>query len=76
MMKSSYLILDEYICFLDKGDGEETKSQRILDVGVEKAMKQVKFDQSAFVKSGGLYDWSRENHEAGCGSTKLKKLEF
>ena len=30
LMKGSYLILDENMRFLDKGDGEETASQSIL----------------------------------------------
>ena len=32
-MASSYLILDEYLCFLDKGSSVETQSPSILDVG-------------------------------------------
>ena len=40
-MKSSYIILDEKMRFLDKGDGEETCSESILDVGVEKALEAI-----------------------------------
>jgi radical S-adenosyl methionine domain-containing protein 2 len=32
LMASSYLILDEYMCFLDKGKGKEKQSRSILDV--------------------------------------------
>jgi radical S-adenosyl methionine domain-containing protein 2 len=42
MMKGSYLILDENMRFLDKGDGEEKASESILNIGVRKAMTQVK----------------------------------
>ena len=52
-MKSSYLILDEYMRFLDKGDGEETHSESILDVGVEKAFKEIYFDSKEFKKRKG-----------------------
>ena len=54
-MKSSYLILDERMCFLDKGDGEEFASESILDVGVEKALEKIKYDEEEFKKRGGDY---------------------
>lgn len=41
-MKESYLILNEYMRFLDKGDGEEKASESILGAGVRKAMTQVR----------------------------------
>lgn len=71
LMKESYLILDEDMCFLDKGDGENVKSESILKVGVEKVMSQVKFDQDAFVKRGGLYDWTKSDES--CGSEGAPK---
>lgn len=79
LMKSSYLILDEYMCFLDKGKG--TKSESILDVGVQKALRQVEWDEQAFVERGGMYDWTREEAgekgAEGCGSSlPVKELEF
>jgi radical S-adenosyl methionine domain-containing protein 2 len=42
IIRGSYLILDEYMRFLDKGDREEKASESILDVGVRKAMTQVR----------------------------------
>jgi hypothetical protein len=45
--------------FLDEGDGEEKTSGSILDVGVRKAMTQVRWDRIAFVERGGLYHWTR-----------------
>ena len=47
-MKSSYLILDEYLRFLDKGDGEEKAFESILNVGVQKALEDIKWDEKAF----------------------------
>ena len=35
LMASSYLILDEYLCFLDKGGAKEKQSACILKVGVK-----------------------------------------
>ncbi|KAK5731779.1 hypothetical protein LTR17_011130 [Elasticomyces elasticus] len=60
-MSSSYLNLDEYMCFLDKGDGPMTKSQSILDVGVMPAMQQVRWDKESFLERGGIYDWSKKD---------------
>jgi radical S-adenosyl methionine domain-containing protein 2 len=76
MIRGSYLILDEYMRFLDKGDREEKASESILDIGVKKAMAQVRWERIAFVERGGFYDWTKVS-EAGCGSSgdKVKELE-
>ena len=76
VMASSYLLLDEYLCFLNKGVKEKTRS--ILDVGVEEALKDVYWDEEGFAERGGVYDWSRDaNAEAsGCGSGAKPELEF
>ena len=76
LMASSYLILDEYLCFLDKGSGRERQSKSILDVGVAKALDEIKFDRDAFVNRGGLYAWSKEVEEESCGSAEAKELEW
>lgn len=67
MMRSSYLILDEYMRFLSRSEGGQAMSQSILDVGVKKAMDQVTWDQNAFIERGGIYDWSSKRQEDGCG---------
>ncbi|KAL1983479.1 hypothetical protein VTN96DRAFT_10300 [Rasamsonia emersonii] len=71
VMRSSYLILDEYMRFLNKGVGEPTES--ILDVGVQRALEHVYWDQNSFYERGGIYDWSKEPE--GCASKK-PELEF
>ena len=78
LMVSSYLILDEYLCFLDKGDGRGKQSEPILMVGVQKALEQVRFDQDAFVKRGGMYEWSNDAGSGGgaIGTARLEDLEF
>ncbi|KAL8895589.1 MAG: hypothetical protein Q9207_008107 [Kuettlingeria erythrocarpa] len=58
VMKSSYLILDEYMRFLNKGVKEATKS--ILEVGVPAAMDDVYWDDESFARRGGEYDWQKE----------------
>jgi radical S-adenosyl methionine domain-containing protein 2 len=74
-MASSYLLLDEYMCFLDKGEGMMTKSESILKVGVGEAMKQIVWDKKSFVDRGGIYDWGRSDmqQQSGCGSGGNKK---
>jgi radical S-adenosyl methionine domain-containing protein 2 len=74
-MASSYLILDEYLCFLDKGKGKEKQPKSILEVGVAQALEDVYFDKAAFIKRGGEYDWSKEE-ENGCGVKGLPVLEW
>lgn len=83
-MKSSYLILDEYMRFLDKDRGVQSRS--ILDVGVESAMDEIEWDREAFVKRGGEYEWTRkdgdvEGGQGGCNGgvvagVRAEELEF
>jgi len=69
-MKSSYVILDEYMRFLNKGDNY-AESKSILKVSVEEAIKNIDFEQDVFLERGGIYEWSKE------GSCKMDpKLEF
>ncbi|KNG48059.1 radical s-adenosyl methionine domain-containing protein 2 [Stemphylium lycopersici] len=77
-MASSYLLLDEYMQFLDKGQGMMKKSQSILKVGVENAMKQIVWDKKSFVERGGIYDWGRSDMKpTKCGTKlNLKALEY
>ncbi|XP_037007706.1 radical S-adenosyl methionine domain-containing protein 2 [Artibeus jamaicensis] len=58
-MKDSYLILDEYMRFLNCQKGRKDPSKSILDVGVEEAIKFSGFDEEAFRKRGGKYVWSK-----------------
>ncbi|KAF8162408.1 hypothetical protein K438DRAFT_1858551 [Mycena galopus ATCC 62051] len=75
LMASSYLIVDEYLCFLDKGSGREKQSRSILEVGVQAALDEVHWDQDAFRARGGLYDWSKDV-EQSCGTANSKELEW
>lgn len=77
VMASSYLILDEYLCFLDKGDGGEKQSRSILEVGVQKALSEIRWDQEAFRERRGMYEWTRDQPKmGGCGSIDRKSLEW
>lgn len=58
-MKDSYLILDEYMRFLDCTRGGKDPSRSLLDVGVENALKFSGFDEKMFLKRGGKYTWSK-----------------
>ena len=71
IMKSSYLILDEYMRFLDKGDENNyIISESILDVDVDKALSQIKWDEESFQKRLGEYDWTNEFTTAACKQDK------
>ncbi|CAG9764160.1 unnamed protein product [Ceutorhynchus assimilis] len=59
-MQNSYLILDEYMRFLDCQGGSKEPSKSILDVGVENALRFSGFDEAMFKKRGGFYKWSKE----------------
>jgi len=92
IMKSSYLVssfgglwdiankerqlVDEYMRFLDKGDGDEKVSQSILEVGVQTAIKQIRWDQETFSERGGIFDWSKPvetEKTQGCGGIAAEK---
>jgi radical S-adenosyl methionine domain-containing protein 2 len=65
MMKSSYIILDEYMRFLSKGDEyKETKS--ILDGDLDELLSETDWEPDVFVERGGVYDWTKTE---GCGSS-------
>uniref|UniRef100_A0A087Y1U8 S-adenosylmethionine-dependent nucleotide dehydratase RSAD2 n=2 Tax=Poecilia TaxID=8080 RepID=A0A087Y1U8_POEFO len=58
-MRNSYLILDEYMRFLDCREGRKDPSKSILDVGVKDAISFSGFDEKMFLKRGGKYVWSK-----------------
>ncbi|KAL6827927.1 radical SAM enzyme [Trichoderma camerunense] len=69
LMAKSYLILDEYMRFLDRNGQQPSKS--ILEVGVQRALQAVFWDEEAFVQRGGVYDWNKTS----CSSDN-KELEW
>lgn len=58
-MRDSYLILDEYMRFLDCRDGGKRPSASLLDVGVDRALRDSGFDERAFRDRGGVYEWDK-----------------
>jgi len=78
VMAKSYLLLDEYMRFLDKGNGIEKTSESILKVSVAEALLQVEWDVESFEKRGGIYDWRKEVPQSGrdCGSGEMGKLDW
>lgn len=61
VMASSYLLLDEYLRFLNKGIGKPTQS--ILEIGVDAALENVYWDEDGFEKRGGVYEWTKSEQE-------------
>lgn len=61
----------------DKGDGAEKQSRSILEVGVQRALREILWDQEAFKERRGLYEWTKDEPEmGGCGSIDQKSLEW
>ncbi|KAK1983666.1 hypothetical protein LZ30DRAFT_748468 [Colletotrichum cereale] len=77
-MAGSYLLLDERMCFLDKGDGPMRKSASLLDVGVKEAMQQVRWDKGAFQRRGGVYEWRKPLtvEGGGCNGANAPELQW
>jgi len=71
-MRTSYLILDEYMRFLDCSSGGKIPSRSILDVGVEEALKASGFNEQMFFARGGLYNWSRRPRQQTCSSDQTR----
>lgn len=71
IMASSYLLLDENLCFLNKGVGKPTKS--ILEIGVSAALKDVYWDEDGFERRGGIYEWSKSGFS---GETHKPDLDW
>lgn len=79
LMKSSYIIVDEYMRFLNKG-GIYAESESILTVGLEHALREIDFDEETFNQRGGVYDWTKTSHlmpeQTGCGQSLPSELQF
>lgn len=59
LMRTSYLLLDEQMRFLDCSKGSKEPSDSIFAIGVHEAMKLSGFDRRLFIERGGLYKWGR-----------------
>lgn len=58
-MRDSYLILDEYMRFLNCRNGKKEPSASLLDVGVHRALRDSGFDEQTFQERGGVYVWNK-----------------
>jgi len=75
-MQNSYLILDEYMRFLNCTTNGKLPSESILEVGVEQALKQSGWDNEMFAARGGVYDWAKPTSTDACGSSCDPKMEW
>lgn len=57
LMTGSYVMVDPAGRFFDNVSGTHSYSRSIIDVGVEKALKDVSVDPGRFLARSGLYDW-------------------
>lgn len=59
LMKSSYIILDEYLRFLSKGDVYK-ETQSVLDVDdVDLLLQSTDYEHNTFMERGGEYNWTK-----------------
>lgn len=56
LIQGSYLMIDQLGRFYDSSNGEHNYSEKILEVGVEKALKQIGVDKLKFEKRNGNYE--------------------
>jgi radical S-adenosyl methionine domain-containing protein 2 len=56
-MKGSYVMVDPAGRFFDNSDGKLRYSQPILDVGVQVALSEMRYDAEKFNNRGGIYNW-------------------
>lgn len=55
LMHGSYLMVNPAGCFFDNTYGKYTISQPILDLGFQKALEQIHFNERKFKARGGIY---------------------
>jgi radical S-adenosyl methionine domain-containing protein 2 len=60
LMRTSYLLLDEQMRFLNCENGKKEPTASILDVGVADALRCSGFCQETFEERGGIYEWTRD----------------
>lgn len=56
-IRGSYLMIDPLGRMYDNVDGHHRFSSKILEVGIEQALRQVEFDVDKFKARNGIYDW-------------------
>jgi radical S-adenosyl methionine domain-containing protein 2 len=57
LMRGSYVMVDPAGRFFDNASGTHTYSEPIISIGVRDAIKQISFDNTIFLKRGGIYQW-------------------
>ena len=57
LMTGSYLMVDPAGRFFDNTEGRHTYRGSILEIGVEKALQDIKVDPATFQERGGQYEW-------------------
>lgn len=60
-MRNSYIILDEYLRFLNNTEGDKRPTESILDIGVEKGLNDAGFDEHQFKKRDGDFYMKETN---------------
>lgn len=59
-IRGSYVMVDPAGRFFDNLDGKHFYSDPILEVGINKAYNQMRYDDLKFEGRGGIYEWERK----------------
>ena len=65
LMRGSYLMINPEGCFFDNSNGGYTTSQKIAEVGFEKALSQINYSVEKFVARNGEYEVGNKNDKSG-----------
>lgn len=65
LMRGSYLMINPEGCFFDNSKGSYTTSQKIAEVGFEKALSQINYSVEKFVARNGEYEVDNKNDKSG-----------
>lgn len=67
-MTESYVMVDPAGRFFQNSNGEYFYSEPLLDVGVKKALSQIRVNADTFHSREGLYDWAANSQAAKNGT--------
>ncbi len=65
LMRGSYLMINPEGCFFDNSKGGYTTSQKIAEVGFEKALSQINYSVEKFLARNGEYEVGNKNDKSG-----------
>ncbi|CAG8550244.1 12798_t:CDS:1 [Funneliformis caledonium] len=75
LLRHSYLMIDEHLRFYASGNTPSVLT--LLDTDLQTLLKDAGWDEAAFIKRSGVYDWSRKPNTTPCSSKfRDQKLDW